>query len=93
MSWAAGFSSGRQISLAAYWYSLALTCPRDDSRGGFVCPDCYGYLPCIQLCVCYSRLGDLERGAQMNELAVVFKPHAGPVLYNRNFFQMLAAEK
>ncbi len=87
------FFQREQISLAAYWYSLALTCPRDDSRGGFVSPDCYGYLPCIQLCVCYSRLGDLERGSQMNELAAFFKPHAGPVLYNRNFFQMLAAEK
>ena len=31
---------------AAYWYALALTCARDDRRGGFVSPDCYGYLPC-----------------------------------------------
>ena len=49
------FFQRENLSLAAYWYALALTCVRDDSRGGFVSPDCYGYLPCIQLCVCYSR--------------------------------------
>lgn len=83
------FFQREEMSLAAYWYSLALTCPRDDSRGGFVSPDCYGYLPCIQLCVCYSRLGNLERAEQMNELAASFKPDAAPVLHNRSFFQSL----
>ncbi|MDE6260014.1 MAG: glycosyltransferase [Oscillospiraceae bacterium] len=85
------FFQREQISLAAYWYSLALTCPRDDRRGGFISPDCYGYLPCIQLCVCYSRLGDLERAERMNELAASFKPDAAPVLHNRVYFQSLAA--
>ncbi len=77
------------LSLAAYWYSLALTCVRDDRRGGFVSPDCYGYLPCIQLCVCYSRLGDQRRAKRMNELAAAFKPDAPAVLQNRAFFQSL----
>lgn len=81
------------MPLAIYWYSLAMTCIRDDSRGGFVSPDCYGYLPCIQLCVCYSRLGDLERAEQMNELAASFKPDAAAVLHNRAFFQSKSAEK
>ncbi|MCI9445680.1 MAG: glycosyltransferase [Oscillospiraceae bacterium] len=87
------FFQRENMPLAAYWYSLALTCPRNDARGGFVSPDCYGYLPCIQLCVCYSRMGDLERAAQMNELAASFKPDAAPVLHNRTFFQSLAAGK
>ena len=85
------FFQREELSLAAYWYTLALTCARDDRRGGFVSPDCYGYLPCIQLCVCYSRLGDLERAAQMNELAASFKPDADAVLHNRAFFQSLTA--
>lgn len=79
------------MSLAAYWYSLALTCAQDDRRGGFISPDCYGYLPCIQLCVCYSRLGDWERAERMNELAASFKPDAAPVVHNRAYFKSLAA--
>ena len=85
------FLQREEPSLAVYWYSLALTCTRDDTRGGFVSPDCYGYLPCIQLCVCYSRLGDWERGEQMNELAAAFKPDAEEVLHNRAFFRSLRA--
>lgn len=74
---------------AAYWYALALTCPRDDRRGGFVSPDCYGYLPCIQLCVCYSRLGDQERAKEFNELAASYKPDDPAVLHNRDYFRTL----
>lgn len=72
---------------AAYWYLTALLCARDDRRGGFVCPDCYGYLPCIQLCVCYSHMGQQARAKQMNELAAAFKPDSPAVLHNRAYFE------
>ena len=78
---------GERYGQAAYWYALALTCPRDDRRGGFVSPDCYGYLPCIQLCVCSSRLGDRKRAELFNELAASCKPDDPAVLQNRAFFQ------
>ena len=82
------FFQREQYRQAAYWYTLALTCARDDRRGGFVSPDCYGYLPCIQLYVCYSRLGDQKRAETFNELAAAFKPNSPSVLHNRAFFQM-----
>lgn len=84
------FFQRERYSQAAYWYALALTCPRDDHRGGFVSPDCYGYLPCIQLCVCYSRLGDQKRAEEFNELAAACKPDDPAVLHNREYFQALA---
>ena len=83
------FFQRRQYRQAAYWYSAALACPREDRRGGFVSPDCYGYLPCIQLCVCYSRLGDPRRAAVFNEAAAVCKPDSPAVLWNRKWFQSL----
>ena len=76
---------------AAYWYALALTCTRDDRRGGFVSPDCYGYLPCIQLCVCHSRLGNQKRAEIFNELAALCRPDSPEVRHNRAFFQTLPA--
>ena len=85
------FFQREQYRQAAYWYALALTCPRDDRRGGFVSPDCYGYLPCIQLCVCYSRLGDQERAESFNELAASYKPDSPAVLHNREWFRSLAS--
>lgn len=74
---------------AAFWYTLATTCRRDDSRGGFTSPDCYGYLPCIQLCVCYSRIGQLEKANRFNDLAGEFKPDSEVVLQNREYFATL----
>lgn len=53
---------------AVYWYTRALECERHDDRGGFVLPDAYGFLPCIQLCVCYSKLGRQEDAQFYNEL-------------------------
>lgn len=86
------FFQKEQYSQAAYWYALALTCPRDDRRGGFVSPDCYGYLPCIQLCVCYSRLGDQKRAESFNELAAACQPDSPAVLRNRAWFRSLQGE-
>lgn len=82
------FFQKEQYGQAVYWYALALTCPRDDRRGGFVSLDCYGYLPCIQMCVCYSRLGDQKRAEAFNELAAACKPDSPAVLQNRAYFQM-----
>ena len=81
------FFQREQYRQAAYWYALALTCARDDRRGGFVSPDCYGYLPCIQLCVCYDRLGDPSKAKEFNQLAALFKPDSPAVLHNREIFQ------
>ena len=86
------FFRREQFRQAAYWYTLALTCTRDDRRGSFVSPDCYGYLPCIQLCVCYSRLGDAKRANAFNELAALYKPDSPAVHHNRAIFQALSEQ-
>ena len=72
---------------AAFWYEAALTRPREDRSGAFVSPDCYGYLPCIQLCVCYYRMGDVERSREYNRRAGQYKPQDPAFLYNQRFFQ------
>lgn len=71
---------------AAYWYRQALSCPRQDERGGFVSPEAYGYLPCIQLCVCYSRMGQEETAEDYNERAAAYQPDSPAVAYNRAYF-------
>ena len=59
----------------------------DEHNGGFCLPDCYGYIPYMQLCVCYDRMGDRERAAQYNEKAGLIKPDDKNYLYNRAYFQ------
>ena len=81
------FFTREDYHTAAYWYTAALLCPRNDKTGAFTLPDCYGFLPCLQLCVCYSRLGDQDRAEHLNELAASFKPDAPEVLHNRAWFE------
>lgn len=74
---------------AIFWYETALHCQRNDRAGGFVQPDCYSFIPCLQLCVCYDRMGDRKRAEEYNEKAALFKPDNPAVLYNRAYFQQI----
>ncbi|MBR6542139.1 MAG: glycosyltransferase [Anaerotignum sp.] len=71
---------------AIFWYENALHAERRTEKGAFVQEECYGYLPCIQLCVCYDRLGDWERAKMYNEMAGVFQPASEAVQSNRRYF-------
>lgn len=71
---------------AIFWYELALSRERDDRSGAFVSPDCYGYLPCIQLCVCHDRLGERARAAEYNDRAGKYKPDDPSYLRNKLYF-------
>ena len=72
---------------AAFWYETALSRPRPDQTGAFVSPDCYGFLPCIQLCVCYYRMGEEELAREYNRRAGNCKPDNEAFLYNERFFR------
>ncbi len=83
------FLERSDFSTAAYWYRQALSCPRPDTNGGFVIPDCYGYLPCLQLCVCMYHLGDITEAEKYNQKAGEWKPESSAYLYNKAFFESL----
>lgn len=80
------FFDRQQYPLAVYWYERALSCARVDDRGGFVAPDAYGFTPCIQLCVCHSRMGDNAKAIAYNEQAAMYKPAAPAIALNRSYF-------
>lgn len=78
----------REKNLAAiYWYEGALACRREDGRGGFVSPDAYNFTPYIQLCVCFSRIGEIEKAIEYNEKAAKYKPDSEAVIHNRAYFK------
>lgn len=71
---------------AAFWYELALTRRRNDASGAFVSPDCYGYLPCIQLCVCHDKMGNSRLAYEYNEMAGEYKPYSEAYRLNKEYF-------
>lgn len=78
-----------RYAIAAYWYTTAASCERDSKSGGFFLPDCYDYIPNIQLCVCYDRLGNRDKAIEHNEKAGRAKPNDASYLYNKTYFDSL----
>ena len=77
---------------AIFWYELCLTQNLDFISKGFQLIDCYDYIPCIQLCVCYYRIGDKQKSYEYNEKAGLIKPYDESYLYNKNFFEIKREE-
>ena len=75
--------------IAAYWYETALSRPKNEYSGGFILPDCYDYIPLLQLCVCFDKMGDRKKAKEYNERAGICKPYSEAYLYNKQYFNRL----
>jgi len=73
---------------AAYWYESALQSKQNPRTGGFTEPDSSGYLPAIQLCVCYDRMGEYQKAYECNELAGQYRPDSAAYQHNKRYFEM-----
>lgn len=89
------FIESRQYEIAIFWYETASKCSKNFMRGGFINPDCYDYIPALQLCVCYDRLGQYDKANSYNEQAGALKPASPAYLYNKTYFngKLASAEK
>ena len=75
-----------QLEQASFWYQAALHAPCHPERGGFVYQPCYGFVPCLGLCVCCDRMGQHEQAAIWNERAAMYQPDSPEVACNRRYF-------
>lgn len=48
---------------------------------------CWTWLPHLQLCVCYDRIGKHELAYEHNEIARKYRPENTQVLYNKNYLE------
>lgn len=71
---------------AVFWYETAIAQKPDTQSGAFVMLDYYGYIPYLQLCVCYDKLGDTQRAIYCNEKAGMIKPEDPSYLFNVDYF-------
>ena len=75
---------------AIFWYAMALSCERNDESGAFISPDCYDYIPYIQLCLCYDAIKDYKTAKFYNDLAGKCKPNDSSYLYNKRYFERIS---
>lgn len=76
----------QQFDEAVFWYLAALHAPQKTENGGFVSKECYGYLPCLQLSVCYDRMGHLENALKYHKMAGTYNPTGELYLKNNLYF-------
>ena len=76
-----------ECKAAIFWYKAAPACTPSELAGGFAEPECRGYIPYLQLCICYDRLGDYALAEAYNEKAADVKPGDGAVEMNREYFE------
>jgi glycosyltransferase involved in cell wall biosynthesis len=83
------YFAAEEYRKAVFWYELATKLKKPEDNWGFILEDYWGFIPNIQLCVCYYRLGNMEESYKHNELAAKLKPDSSFVKYNRDFFNSL----
>lgn len=81
------FLENNNIEIAIFWYELAISNKPDMKNGGFHNADYFGYIPYIQLCVCYDKIGNTQKAIFYNNKAGELKPNNKAFLYNKNYFE------
>lgn len=87
------FINKGQYRTAIFWYSAAPTCSPTEAGGGFALPECRGYIPYMQLCLCYHRIGDHTLAEKYNEMAAALKEGDETAETNREYFNALRAKQ
>ncbi|MBD5585750.1 MAG: glycosyltransferase family 2 protein [Clostridia bacterium] len=87
------FFEQNDVNCAIYWYQRALSNKIDLQKGGFVNLDYCAFIPNIQLCVLYDKLGDYVTANAYNEEAGKVKPHDKNYLINKQYFQNILGKE
>ena len=70
---------------AANWFLVAINLENPKTLG-FKLVDYWGYIPSIELSVCYYKLGDINKAIYFNEEALRIKPKSESAIHNKKFF-------
>lgn len=86
------FFEHQQYTAAIFWYQSAASIEYNSSANGFCSPDCHNFIPYIQLCVCYDKLGHKEKALEYHLKSRELKPENTAVKLNENYFYYLKSQ-
>lgn len=81
------------FSKAVFWYKMATELSKPQDNYAILQHACWSWLPHLQLCVCYDRIGQYERASVHNEMAAQYIPDDSKVLANRAYFTGLGVAR
>lgn len=82
------FLNSQRYTQAIFWYKLAINL-EDSNHASLKNFACSTWLPHLQLCVCYSKIGENTIALEHNNLAESFVPNHPSVIYNKKYFTEL----
>ncbi|OLN29520.1 glycosyltransferase family 2 protein [Desulfosporosinus metallidurans] len=78
---------GGKLKQATFWYKLATQIEKPLDSWGHMFHACWTWLPHLQLCVCYDRLGQYALAYEHNEIARTFRPEDPQIIHNKNYLE------
>lgn len=82
-----------KLNSSVFWYEMATKLEKPKDSWGFFNEACWTWLPHLQLCVCYDKLGNYKLAFEHNEIASHFRPNDQRILYNKKYFEKLVVSK
>lgn len=86
------FLQENKINEAIFWYELVTNLKKPENRWSFYHEPSWTWLPHLQLCVCYDKLGDHRKAYEHNEVARKYEPDNSSIMYNKRYFMDLGYE-
>jgi glycosyltransferase involved in cell wall biosynthesis len=78
-----------KIHAALFWYNTAINFTRKKEDMSFFEAIYNTWYPHLQLCLCYWKLGNVEKAIDHNNRAGLHSPNHPKVMYNEDFFKSL----
>lgn len=83
------FMEKENYNLAIYWFKQSTKIKPNMTSGAFIFVDYYNFIPYINLCVCYSKIGKYKLANLYNEKAGKLKPDNKAYKSNKEYFKSL----
>ncbi|AYD39067.1 glycosyltransferase family 2 protein [Clostridium fermenticellae] len=83
------FLEKNNFNAAILWYKLAADPSKLVVNSGFSQPTFSTWLPHLQLCVCYYKIGNNKLAYLHNEVARQYRPNDKNILSNKEFFESI----
>ncbi|MFC4777726.1 glycosyltransferase [Paenibacillus sp. GCM10023252] len=87
------FLQQERYQTAVHWYKTASELDDPKARMSLTNRACQTWLPHLQLCVCYDRLGMTELAYEHNERALAYRPADSVILNNKRYLEGILQSK
>ncbi|WP_170932751.1 glycosyltransferase family 2 protein [Desulfosporosinus sp. FKB] len=81
------FLGAKQYNQGVFWYKLATQMEKPIDSWGPRIEACWTWLPHLQLCVCYDRLGKHQLAYEHNEVARKYYRDNPQILFNKKYLE------